>query len=121
MLQTMAKVQLRCFSFTEAYACVPVTATAEAWAEVCHGSRFVKAHDYGICLTAVYGKIFACASAEAIAQGDCLSAEAISDVLAKAGASFDAHSTCGGVADAIEPEVVQKEIKNAEAHRKGGL
>ena len=29
----MAKVQLKCFSFTEAYACVSVTATAEAWAE----------------------------------------------------------------------------------------
>ena len=32
-MQTMAKVQLKCFSFTEAYACVSVTATAEAWAE----------------------------------------------------------------------------------------
>ena len=163
----MAKVQLRCFSFTEAYACVSVSATAEAWAEAtadvhaqavsaavsgcgcltesvteafadaslyiklvaeaastataeaCTGSGFVKAHDYDTCLTAVYGKIFAHAAAEAIAQGDCLSAKAISTVLADAGADFDAFSTCGGTAKAIEaePEVVEKEIKKAEEHR----
>ena len=29
----MARVQLRCFSFTQAYACVSVMAAAEAWAE----------------------------------------------------------------------------------------
>ena len=79
----------------------------------------MKAHDYDTCLTAVYGRIFANSVAEAIAQGDCLSATAISGVLAEAGAEFDAFSECGGVAEFIEaePDVVQKEIAKAEEHR----
>ena len=39
MLQTMASVQLKCFSFTEAYACASLTATAEAWAEATAGAH----------------------------------------------------------------------------------
>lgn len=59
------------------------------------------------------------AAAEAITLGECLSSEAISEVLAEAGANFDAFSTCGSDATVMEaePEVVEQEIAKAEALR----
>lgn len=61
------------------------------------------------------------AAAEAITAGECLSSEAISDVLAEVGASFDAFSTCGAEATVMEaePEVVEQEIEKAEELRAG--
>lgn len=59
------------------------------------------------------------AAAEAITLGDCLSAEAISDVLAEVGANFDAFSTCGGEATVMEaaPAVAEEEMAKADAMR----
>ena len=59
------------------------------------------------------------ATAHAITLGECESAGAIADSLAKAGGEFDAFSTCGGEADVMEaePELVEKEIEKAEAFR----
>ena len=59
------------------------------------------------------------ATAEAITLGDCLSAEAISDVLSEVGGDFDAFSTCGGEATVMEadPEVAAEEVRKAEALR----
>ena len=65
MLQTMAKVQLKCFSFTEAYACVSVTATAEAWAEAtadAHASAVSSAVAGCGCLTDAVADSFSDAS-----------------------------------------------------------
>ena len=65
LLQTMAKVQLKCFSFTEAYACVSVSAVAEAWAEAtanAHASAVSSAVSGCGCLTEAVTDAFADAS-----------------------------------------------------------
>jgi hypothetical protein len=59
------------------------------------------------------------ATAEAITLGECMNSNAISGVLAEAGAKFDAFSTCGPSANSMEapPDVVLEEIARADAAR----
>ena len=42
------------------------------------------------------------AVAQAVVKGNCLNSEAVSEVLAEVGGSFDAESTCGLTATAIQ-------------------